>query len=96
MGDFVAGRGHQSFAWDPRRRQPPPKLSQSPTQTPLADDNGAGVVIKIDGSDERGKPVVVQFSNDEVHHYSTASANKLFHASAVQYAHKHCFTRVCV
>ncbi len=33
--------------------------------------------MTIDGSDARGKPVVVQYENGDVHHYSLASASKL-------------------
>ncbi len=38
---------------------------------------GQGVVVTMDGNDIRGKPVVVQYENGDVHHYSLASANKL-------------------
>jgi hypothetical protein len=31
----------------------------------------------MDGNDIRGKPVVVQYENGDVHHYSLASASKL-------------------
>ncbi len=33
--------------------------------------------MTIDGNDARDKPVVVQYENGDVHHYSPASANKL-------------------
>ena len=38
---------------------------------------GKGVVKGIDSTDLRGKPIVVEFANGEVHHYSVASARKL-------------------
>jgi hypothetical protein len=38
---------------------------------------GRGVVVAMDGNDIRGKPVVIQYENGDVHHYSLASASKL-------------------
>ena len=38
---------------------------------------GAGVVVRIDLTDRRGKPVIVEFESGEVHHYSIDSALKL-------------------
>ena len=38
---------------------------------------GPGIIARIDTLDLRGKPIVVEYANDEVHHYSVASAGKL-------------------
>jgi hypothetical protein len=38
---------------------------------------GAGVVKRVDAHDQRGKPIVIQYANDEVHQYSISSAAKL-------------------
>jgi hypothetical protein len=38
---------------------------------------GAGEVMALDWNDKRGKPVLAQFENGEVHHYSMESAAKL-------------------
>jgi hypothetical protein len=43
----------------------------------LHSTHGYGVVTHISMGDERGKPVVVEFHNGEVHQYSLDSANKL-------------------
>ena len=38
---------------------------------------GAGVIKRVDTNDARGKPIVVEYENADVHHYSISSAAKL-------------------